>query len=84
MSAGATSVDVHRDGGITEAFTLTPDTRFIFLGAGDGTQTVPAGSAWLVPGQRVELEYVYRAGIKQATTLTIWVQKEEREPRNAR
>jgi hypothetical protein len=80
VSAGAASVDVHRDGGITEAFTLAPDTRFIFMGPGYGTQTVPAGREWLVPGQRVEMDYVYRAGIKQATTVTIRVEKNQRAP----
>lgn len=66
---------VVRLGGRTESFGLGRDTKFGFLGPGWRMQTTPAGPAWLKAGQRVGLEYVYRARAAEATSVTIWVEE---------
>jgi len=74
VSATPQQVTVRFDGGKLEGLGLGPETKFGFLGPGWQMQTTPAGPAWLKPGQRVGLEYLYREHAAHATSVSIWVQ----------
>lgn len=68
-------VSVRLTAGGSESFRIDGATRFGFLGPGWQTPREPAGPGWLKPGQRVELEYAYRAHEAVAKLVTIWIDR---------
>jgi len=59
--------------GKQETYRLTSETKFDFRGPGSGKWDTPAGASWLKPEQRVNIDYVYRQGKRQAQLVCIWL-----------
>jgi uncharacterized membrane protein YhaH (DUF805 family) len=68
-------IDVRMSTGKSESFAIGPDTKFDFRGPGSAIVTGTAGPDWLKPGQRIELQYVYRDRVAQASAVNIWIDR---------
>lgn len=56
-------------------YRLTPETRFGFLGPGKWPEDDPAGPAWLKPGQKVRVDYVFREHVAYAKYIAVWIDR---------
>ena len=74
VAAESGRVDVQEQGQAPVLYRLTPETQFDLRGPGRGNPGPPAGPSWLQPGQRVNIEYVYRHRERQARLVAIWVE----------
>jgi hypothetical protein len=75
VSASTADVVVHLASGGTEPVGFGAGTKFDFRGPGSPVANEAAGPSWLKPGQRIGLEYAYRAHKAQASLVTIWVER---------
>ena len=75
VSAGPGRVDVRFGDGKVEAVQYGKDTKFDFRGPAWRTVEGKPGATWLKPGQRLNVEYVYRKHQAIASGIYIWVDR---------
>jgi len=75
VSATSERVDVRFKDGQVESVRFGPDTKFDFWGPGSPLVEGVAGASWLTPGQRLNLQYVYRDHVATSDAIHIWIER---------
>jgi hypothetical protein len=75
LSASPGQVSVHLASGATDTVIVRPDAKFDFRGPGSSQVKGVADASWLKAGQRIGLEYAFRAHKREASLVTIWLER---------
>jgi hypothetical protein len=75
VSATSDRVDVRFGDGKVEPIRFGPETKFDFWGPGSPLVEGVAGAAWLRPGQRLNVGYVYRDHEARADDIHVWIER---------
>jgi hypothetical protein len=68
----------------TETYLLEPATKIGFLGPAWQMQDKPADRSWFTAGRHVTVDYVLKKHERVAERVTIWVEKKEAPPPDAK